>query len=482
MQDNYSTDILFIGNFQLAMEQIEEGIAKHLPSDKSYRILTYRKSEIPNSVSYEEFITENYDLINDYPLDKIRDQYKDVNLYLALVSERLISNYYFGIEDTLGNKELSFDEHMFIFKSFILFIAPYIDNTRIVFTSYADNFISTLTYYLGEHYKRKCIAFHEISVVDSDSNFLVEGLYANPYKELIIHERKKSYNELIDFMNNYDGEKDREERFKKNAVFSKKSIYGMLSANLFDKQHIKFALKGYPVEDKRIKTFMNLDRPSIKYKLKANIHRLVNKKIVEFYMENKDFKYNAKYRYIYFPLQIQPEASTASRAPFYMNQLATIETISKSLPLGYKLITKEHPLAIGMNGLHFYKKVKTLPNVEFINNKVSGKEIIKLADLVISFGGTTLFESILEGKKILMLLPSYYYDESSLIFKVKDKNDLYLDIINALNTNFSEDEIMLEKEKMLNFFYQRGFPRFIDFEKNMCENLLRIYEMEQINE
>ena len=474
-------NILFVGNFQLSMEKIEHEIASFLPENINYNVLTYKKSDIKLSYSYENYLLKNYDYIDRYPMEFIRNKYQDTNLYLSLVSERSISNYYYGIENSLGNKDLNYNEMIFMFKSFILFLEQYIEKCEIVFSSYADNFISTLTYYLCKHYNKKCIAFHEISVVDSDSNFLVEGIYAKPYHNLIIHEKPKTYSELISFMKNYNGAKDRENRYKKNKVFTKRSLYGSLSANLFDVKYIKFALFGYQVSDNKIKPFMNIDKPDIWKKLKANLYRLVNKKLVENYIKKFDFKPDKESKYIYFPLQIQPEASTSSRVPFYMNQLATIENISKSLPLGYKLLIKEHPLGIGMNGLHFYKKIISIPNIEFVNNTISGREIIKVSDLIIGFGGTTLFESVLEGKKVLMLLPDYYYSDCKYIFKVEDKNNLYFDIIRALKFTISKDEIQEEKEKMLNFFYQRGFPRFVDFEKNMADNLMKIYEMEKKN-
>jgi len=333
---------------------------------------------------------------------------------------------------------------------------------------------------LCNHYNKKCIAFHEISLIDSDSNFLIEGIYATPYYDLIINNESKRYDELISFMKNYDAAKDRDDRAKKNATM-KKGFLGVFSPNILDFQYLKFALYGYGVDDFKIKIYMNIDRPNIGKKLKANISRIFNKFIVSKFVKTVNFKQRDNIKYIYFPLQVQPEASSASRAPFYMNQLATVENISKSLPLGYKLIIKEHPLAVGMNGFYFYKKINVIPNAELINNNVSGKEVIKNADLIISFGGTTLFEAVLEGKKVLMLLPEYYYSDSKLIFKLQNKNDLYLDIVEALSFTLSEDEIQKEKEKMLNFFYQRGFPRFVDFEKNIADNLMKVYEMEENN-
>ena len=480
MESKNDVDILFVGNFSNQLNITINNIISSIPNGTTYTALTYRKSSMDKFESYEDFLAEYYEFIDLYNMEDIEKEYLDVNLFLSVVSERFISNYYSGIESTLGNKVLKYTEIMFFLKSYILFLSPKIKNSKIIFTGYADNFISTLTYYLCKHYNKKCFSFLEISVINNNSNFIVEGIYGEPYNDLIINPETKSCLELEEFMNKFDGEKDRKDRAKKNVTM-KKGLWGVFSPNIFNIEYLKFAYFGYKVNEKLFK-FMNIDKPDLRKKFIANIYRVVNKVVVSKYIKNFKFNINENTKYIYFPLQVQPEASTSSRSPFYMNLMSTIELISKSLPLGYKLIVKEHPLCIGMRSISFYRRLKHFPNVEFINNEMTGKEIIKLSKLVISFGGTTLFESINMGKKVLMLMPKYFYSDSTLIFKVTNQNDLYLDIVSALKCFISKEEKEVEKEKMLNFFYQRGFPRFENFEKNIAENLIKILRMENVND
>jgi hypothetical protein len=47
-------------------------------------------------------------------------------------------------------------------------------------------------------------------------------------------------------------------------------------------------------------------------------------------------------QYVLYPIHFQPEASTLVQAPYYLDQAALIEDISKSLPVGYQLHVKEH--------------------------------------------------------------------------------------------------------------------------------------------
>jgi len=468
------TDIVFVSNFSTKMNETNRNIASKLPEDISYKILTYRKTDMENSFSYEEFLDLNYDDIVKFDIKDLNTEFKDANLFLAVVCERFFTNYYYGIESTLGNKNLSFDEINFLIKSFVLFIAPYIKKSKLVFSGYVDNFMSTITYYIAEQYNKRCLSFHEVSIIDNNSNFLFEGLFGKPVENLITNETPKSYNDLISFMNDYDASIDIKERAIKNKSM-KKGIFGIFSPNIFDIKYIKFAIFGYKA-DKKILIYMNIDKPNIAKKLKANIVRVFNKVVASLFFKTFNFKHRDDIKYIYFPLQLQPEASTASRAPFYMNQLSTIENISKSLPLGYKLLVKEHPIALGMNNISFYKKIQDIPNVDFVDIYTKGTDLIDISDLMITFGGTTLFESILRGKKVLMLLEDYTYINSRMIFNVSGRTDIRKFIRKALDANFSDEEKLFEKEKMLNFFYQRGFPRFEDFEKNIAKNIIKVYK------
>ena len=50
--------------------------------------------------------------------------------------------------------------------------------------------------------------------------------------------------------------------------------------------------------------------------------------------------------FVYFPLQIMPERTILISSPFNTNQIEIIRHISKSLPIGYKLCVKEHPVQV----------------------------------------------------------------------------------------------------------------------------------------
>ena len=61
-------------------------------------------------------------------------------------------------------------------------------------------------------------------------------------------------------------------------------------------------------------------------------------------MTNAEFHIETKKPFIFFPLHLEQEMSLLIQAPFYTNQLEIIKNLVKSLPIGYELYVKEHPL------------------------------------------------------------------------------------------------------------------------------------------
>ncbi len=70
-------------------------------------------------------------------------------------------------------------------------------------------------------------------------------------------------------------------------------------------------------------------------------------------------------KYVFFPLQTQPEASTSVRAKWFVNQLDLIEKIAKSLPCDYKLYVKEHRRNYSKRPSGFHKEIKKYPKETF---------------------------------------------------------------------------------------------------------------------
>lgn len=141
--------------------------------------------------------------------------------------------------------------------------------------------------------------------------------------------------------------------------------------------------------------------------------------------------------YAFFPLQSEPEIAGLIWGKPYMNQIESARQIARSLPMGFKLVVKEHPRALGYRSLGYYKKLLNIPNVVLLHPDQEVRSIIKGAAIVISIAGFVGFEAVLYKKPSIMLggprpfsiLPDtmirYVDNLNRLAWEVKDMLDRY---------------------------------------------------------
>ncbi len=117
----------------------------------------------------------------------------------------------------------------------------------------------------------------------------------------------------------------------------------------------------------------------------------------------------------------EPERSTLIAAPLFTNQIEVITNIAKSLPNGYNLYVKEHPLQSlrEWRSISDYKQIISLPNVMLIHPSVKPEDIIKNSSLVISINGTSGLEA-------------GFYNKPSIT--LSDQDFSYLSFVNQIKT------------------------------------------------
>ena len=105
-------------------------------------------------------------------------------------------------------------------------------------------------------------------------------------------------------------------------------------------------------------------------------------------------------KYILFFLHRQPEASTMTRAPFYLDQIQLIHNISKSLPVDYFLYVKPHYNDFGNQKIAYYRSLAQRPNIKILSAYSDGHRLIKESSMVITITGTVGWEAIIHGKPV----------------------------------------------------------------------------------
>jgi hypothetical protein len=158
--------------------------------------------------------------------------------------------------------------------------------------------------------------------------------------------------------------------------------------------------------------------------------------------------------FIYFPLHIEQERSLQIAAPFYTNQIEVITNIVKSLPVGYKLYVKEHPLMNirGWRSISDYKQIMNLPNVKLIHPSIKSEDIIKKSSLVITIGGTSSLEAAFYNKPSIIFTDVDYSFLPS-VYKIKSIDELP----NAIKTSLKKEVNISDLNYYFNLIESNSF-------------------------
>jgi len=199
--------------------------------------------------------------------------------------------------------------------------------------------------------------------------------------------------------------------------------------------------------------------------------------------------------FIFFPLHMEEEFSLLLLAPFYTNQFEVIKQIVKALPIGYKLILKEHQMAFlrDWRSVSEYKKLMALPNVILIHPDIRPEEILKKCSLVITISGTAALDVAFYNKPSIVFVNTPFTNldcvhklksveelpeaiRTSLLKKVNisDLSD-YVNYIEKISFKFDLSKFWRAHQV---YFQYAGFLADVDIPIKKMTNFLEIHREE----
>lgn len=107
--------------------------------------------------------------------------------------------------------------------------------------------------------------------------------------------------------------------------------------------------------------------------------------------------------YAFFPLHTEPEVTLSVYSKAYLNQIEAVRLLSHNLPVGMKLVVKEHPWSIGKRPLSYYRKLLEIPNVMLAHPSMKSRELISHCQLVTVIAGSIGFEGLMLNKPVIVL-------------------------------------------------------------------------------
>ena len=169
--------------------------------------------------------------------------------------------------------------------------------------------------------------------------------------------------------------------------------------------------------------------------------RLMEKRLGGLYVKSDDLPL---LNYAFFPLHTEPEVTLLVYSKPYLNQIEAARLLSHNLPVGMKLIVKEHPWSIGKRPLAYYRKLLDIPNVMLAHPSLTSRELISHSRLVTVIAGSIGFEGLMLSKPVIVLGGApFSFLPSSMIRHADNPNLLGHEIRDLLeNYQFKEDALL----------------------------------------
>ena len=165
-------------------------------------------------------------------------------------------------------------------------------------------------------------------------------------------------------------------------------------------------------------------------------------------------------KFIYYPLQMTPESSINTPAPYFVDQLRAIDAIRFAMPSDHVLVVKEHPYAIMVRPTDFVPALRRRAGIAVAHYRMNSIELTKRASSTVSVTGTATIEAFLHGRASVALGANMF---TRYLGGVCPLDELPDKLQNAQARQPSEDTIVTAVAEILGSLYDfeygpPGFP------------------------
>lgn len=372
-------------------------------------------------VSFEHYV-HNVSPAGDAEVDRLVRDYREVNWSEVVAAERAFTDYSMLL-GAAGDRRESAAYVRGLVVAVARFLEQSIKGCDAMVCQTADTLFSLVAFKVARHFGIPAYAISPAWLLEpgqgagfyANSEFLECRKMAAAYLARSRNEAPLSFQEterveaLIQSIRGFDG------KTAFNAATSKGRQAGRtaLSPN---KSRLVAYLRANAKRDKKV-DYLKIDPLR---KLQANMLRLARKRMTKNSFGPIDAE-AVPARSVFYAMHYQPEQSTLAQGIWHVNQVALVENISKSLPLGYTLVVKEHPWGRGNRPRWQYEHLAGFYNVRFCD--APAKEIIKRVDAVVAVSGTVAMEALVFDKPTV-LLGRNFFEFYDLLYRVPVINDL----------------------------------------------------------
>lgn len=114
-------------------------------------------------------------------------------------------------------------------------------------------------------------------------------------------------------------------------------------------------------------------------------------------------------KFVYFPLQLQPELTTSALGGIFEDQLLAIERISLLIPEDWFIYAKENPKqSQRQRDDYFFQRLSAIDKAVYVSTSVNTYDLIENCQFVSTITGTAGWEAISGGKCALVFGKAWY--------------------------------------------------------------------------
>ena len=191
-------------------------------------------------------------------------------------------------------------------------------------------------------------------------------------------------------------------------------------------------------------------------------------------------KFDSDVKYLYYPLTGQPEYATQVMSNMWVNQLAIVEALAKSVPVDWQIYVKEHPATIGwrVRPFSFYKEIREYPNVRLIPIHIRNREAVKNSQMVVTIGSTAGWEAVLFYNKPVINFSRALYNITGLSVQCSDLTELS----NLISDEYKRMKTISndERKKRLVALIQAIINHSVDLDNP--KNILNVHGIRKLSE
>ncbi|MCH9049029.1 MAG: capsule biosynthesis protein [Proteobacteria bacterium] len=128
--------------------------------------------------------------------------------------------------------------------------------------------------------------------------------------------------------------------------------------------------------------------------------------------------------FVYFPFHVPNDVAITLRSPEYLDQLAFVEFLVRTIPSGLNVAVKEHPAMIGaIDCIRLKAMLKKYDNLKLIAPSTNNYNVLSKASAVVTINSKSGAEAAMLGKPIFVL-GNAFYENSPLVNRIQSLRDL----------------------------------------------------------